>query len=265
MMASKTIFSMTAFATAFIFGGGVLLYMNLGDVAKVLAEKIATQTLGVEVRVGHMDISVPDQRLAIKNLTIMNPPGYDSPFAMRAGEITMQGVSMSKELLAFGTIDVKKTTIYMDVGTDGSNLKTMADHAQKNKSQSAQGEDSANAVKVAIDRVSITDTQLRPAGLLADISADPVTLETITLNKIGTKENAVLASEAVNQIWQQLFKEVMRSSITQNLLSDLSSDILGKVTEGTGIDIRGGALDSIQDIGRDLNEAGKDALKSLFE
>lgn len=264
MIAHKTIFSITALATALIFGGGVMLYMNLGDVAKVLAEKKASEVLGVKVTIGKMEIDVPNQRLAIRNLVIANPQGFDAPHALKVGQINMQGISLSKELLALGSIETKDTDIVFEVNPNGTNLQAISDNVKNaGNKKAAPANDNAEtgeeggaqkapqqSVKVAIEKLAITQTTLTPAGLLGEAKLDPFTLDQITLNKIGTRSNPVLAREAIAQIWGEVSRKAISAAQRQGLVNKIGQEL--------GVENLDGAVN-------DAVNKGAEKLRGLFE
>ena len=70
-----------------IIAAGIFLYFNFGGIAKTLAQKIASDALGVSVRMTSLDISLEERTAVVNNLRISNPPGYDGAHAMTAEKI----------------------------------------------------------------------------------------------------------------------------------------------------------------------------------
>ena len=125
MSATKTVMTGTSLAFALVFGGGVYLYMNLGSIAERYIEQIASETLGVAVTIGKLDISLQDRNATVHNLKIANPPGFKKSHAMEVSKISVDLENVSKELITFKDISVDKTFVYLEVTPNGTNLNTI--------------------------------------------------------------------------------------------------------------------------------------------
>ncbi|MCB1556401.1 MAG: hypothetical protein KDJ15_03715 [Alphaproteobacteria bacterium] len=242
---------------AVIVLGGAFLYINLGNVAKALTEKIGTQTLGVRVSIDRMEVVPHEKRIEIGGLSIANPPGYQKPSILRVGTIRVVAESLSPDLLVFDEVTVDKTAIALEVGERGTNLSDLKKNL-KPKAAADLKTDAGKPIKVIVKRLKITDSSVTPAVTLVKTDIAPITIPPIVLNGIGQKSNGVLASEAIAQVMDRLVQEATRAAATQGLLQGLSSDVLGKV--GVPLD---GKTDIIDGAKKDV-EGLTGGLKKLF-
>jgi hypothetical protein len=100
MTVSKTVLTVTSVAIAMMFGGGVYLMMNMNIIAKNYIERAATQTLGVKVSVGGLEILLKDRTAKATNITIDNPQGFESAYAAKIEHVNVALGALSQQLVA---------------------------------------------------------------------------------------------------------------------------------------------------------------------
>ena len=218
--------SMTGIVFAVMFGGGVYLLANLNHFAKDYVEKVGSETLGVEVRLGALDVDLKNRKARVKNLSIRNVAGYQSPYLLRAAQIDIALGSISKSLVRFETIDVSGVQSWMDVKPKGSNIQAVQAHVKAAKKPPQEGD-----VKVIIDQLSLRDMTLN-AGIAAVVEVrvfDPVAVPDLSLRHIGKRENGVVASDAIAQVWKALAGRMIKSAPQKALLEDVKNKAVNKV------------------------------------
>ncbi len=251
MSATKTVFTVSSLALALLFGGGVFILMNLGDIAKNMAEKIASETLGVSVSIGTVDVALQDKTVTVSNIKVGNPKGYKGRHAATIQTVYLKADTLSQVLLKFNDISVSGSEVYLEVKESGTNL---TDIKKTVNSKAAKGDKAAQQIKVIIEQMKIEKMRVHPSVLLAGLGdLAPITLPTIRLNNIGTKENGVLAREAIGQIWQSISGEVSKSANSAGFYQGISPDALEDIGVGQ---IKGFKENFSKDIG--------DLKKSLF-
>lgn len=254
MSTAKSALTVGSLATAMLFGGGIYLYMNFGSIAKNLAEKYATQSLGVKVSIAKVDVSLKERVIQVSNVRIANPKGYKNPHAASIENIRIQAGNLSTELLEFKDVSVQGTDVYLEVKPTSTNLtdirKNLNTNAGSNESQGAK------AIKVILDKMVLNGT-VHPSVTLFDGDIAPVKLPEIRLRGIGRNENGVLVGQALSQVWKEISKQTIMAANKNGYLQGLSGDALKEV----GI----GQVQIMKDKVNEEVDKLKDGLKGLFE
>ncbi|MCB9988023.1 MAG: hypothetical protein H6868_01670 [Rhodospirillales bacterium] len=237
--------------------GGAFLYLNFGNIAKVLTEKIGSETLGVRVSLTKMDIAPQEKRVDVSGLKIANPPGYKKPQVLTVDTIRVVGESFSKELLVFKEITVSGTNINMEVTENGTNLSDLKKNI-KPKASADEKTASGEPIKVIIRKLTIDDATLSPAVMLIDRDMAPVTMPDLVMTGIGQKTNGVLVSEAVAQVLDRVTKEATRAASQQGMLQGMDEQALKEL--GAQMNIGQGLLDQTKEDVKGLTEG----IKNLF-
>lgn len=270
MSATKTFFTVSSVAVALIFGGGVYLYMNLGDIAKQYTEKAASQALKVSVSIGKMDISIENRKVVVSNIKVDNPPGYSKPHAVTISSVSVELGNLSQELINIKDISVGGTDVYLEVKGNGTNLNVLKENAQSAEAQGRASETTADAIKVILDRLAMTKATIHPSiTLLEGQDLQPVNMPNIVLIGIGKKENGVLAKEAVAQVMSQVLKEAQEVAAGSGFLQGLSTDALKDIgvqqIQGVTDQLKGRLPGELGDnVGGEIEDKAKDAIKGLF-
>lgn len=257
-----------AVLSVLIIGSATILYMNSSNIIKAAVEKIATQTLGVDVRIARLDISLPEKTVSVSGLSIANPKGFAKSHAITVGTIGITLESFSKKLITFDNILVDQAAINLEVTESGTNLtaiqnnidrkasaKTSAAAEQKTNDQSTEEHE---PIKVIIDNLLISKATLNPSMTLAGGDLASVTLPDIQLQNIGRKSNGVLASEAIGQILDQITKTSINTASQSGFLQGMSTESLKELQSSLGLS------NSFIDKAKQDLESLKDGIKGLF-
>lgn len=262
MTASKTALTATSLAFALMFGGGAYLYLHLGSIAQQVAQRLASETLGVTVTIGKLDVSLQERRAVAYNLKIGNPPGYSGKDAMSVGRITIALGDVSKELITFKDIDVDHTAINLEVRPEGTNLGTIKSMIKTAPHQEPPAD--VKPLRVILDRTALTSAQLIPTvTLVGDEALSSVTIPDIVLSGIGQKENGVLAREAIAQVWNGIMRHVEKAASEAGFYEGLSPEALEKIGKEQIDNLQ---VDSLQDnLQKDLGNFGEGLKNPLGE
>lgn len=242
-----------------IIGGGAFLYMNLGNVAKSLAEKIGSETLGVPVRIANMEIVPHEKRIEVTGLTIGNPSGYKDSESLRVGTIRIVADSLSKELLVFNEIAVEDTNINLEVNQKGTNLSDLQKNI-KPKASADQKTESGEPIKVIVKKLTLNGATLNPRVVLLSDTVKPVMMPDIQLTGIGQKTNGVLVSEAAAQVFDHITKVATKTASQQGLLQGMDQEAMKDMAGQMGVQLKDGLKGDIENKAKGLvNE-----MKGLF-
>lgn len=246
-----------------VVAGGVYIYMNMGQLAKQMSEKIASDSLGVSVTIGDMDISLEERKVVVRDIRIANPSGWKKPEAMRIDSITVAAESFSKELLTFALVDVRGTIVNLEVGANGTNLTDLRDNAMRTLSirQAHQGNDiKSQQIKVILKTLDIAETQVNPSVVLVDKDLAFVMVPEIRLQGIGVKEGGVLAQDAIAQVMNQILPRIAQAANKAGFMEGLSLDQLNQI----GVDKIDVFQQKVQENFHEDVDQFKKGIKSLF-
>lgn len=235
MVTTKSVLTISSLAFLALFGGGLYMFMHMGDIAKGFIEAKATEALGVKVRMADLDIYLQDKKARVRGLTIANPKGFSEPYVVSVDVIAVSLGDISAELINFKNIRVSGVDTHLEVNESGTNLSALKKGmSSKPKSESA----AQDGPKVVINKFALTGAKVTPHVVLysqeGDVSA--VAIPDIRLSGIGRKGKGVTTQEAVVQIMGPFVNAAIKAAAKDGLFKGLSSDVL----EGMGV----GSLDS---------------------
>jgi len=258
MTASKTALTGGSLAFALLFGGGLYLFMNLSGIAERYIEKIATETLGVRVSIGKLDLSLQDRRAVVHNLKIANPSGFKNKDALTVSKISVTLGNVSKELITFKDISVDKTNVYLEVKEGGTNLSKIKNQI---KVAPAKAESESQAPKVILKRTAITGAQLHPTiTLLKEQDLKTVSVPDIILTGIGEKQNGILAREAIAQVFQGVMKKVNAAAGNAGFFQGMSAEGLKDIGRSQVNQVKDQILNDVKDATGSVG----DSIKGIF-
>lgn len=241
--------------------GGIVVYLNYTNFAKIAIEKMATKTLGVNVTIASLDIDISNMKADVGGLKIANPQGYSKPHVITVDSISIDLKGVTKELATFDNISVTGTTINLEVMENGTNLTAIRNNVDSKasaKEVKAEGGEEKPPVKVVITELLINNATLNPSSTLTGGDLASVTLPDIILRGIGQKQNGVLASEAIAQILNYVTKVAVNAAAKAGFLEGMNIESLKAMQSSLGLS--SGFVDKAKE---DLQELGK-GLKGLL-
>lgn len=250
MTVTKSALTITSLATAMLFGGGIYLFLNLGSIAQNLAEDYASRTLGVNVTIGRMDVSLQNRTIDVSNLKIDNPEGYSGAHAATVKAVRIQAGALGKELLEFKDVRVEGTDIYLEIKPGATNLTDIRKNLNENVGANpSQGQE---AVRVILDKLFMSGV-IHPKVTFLERELEPFSLPPIELSGIGRGQNGVLVGDAIAEIWKVVSRESIRAANQQGALAGVDVSVL-----------RDAGMADIQII-KDNIDHQVDKIKSIFE
>ena len=254
MTASKSILTVSTLAFALMFGGGVYILMHLNTLAKPIAERIASDAMGVRVSIENIEVSLKNKRVGVYGIHVANPPGYSKPHAVVVEKANIALNAASENLIDFKDIFVDGTQVFVEVKEGGTNLHTIR-KGIKGSDPKAENE---NPLKVIIQRFVLNGAQINPTvTLVSEQDLEPITFEPVMLNGIGQRENGILAREAVAQVMEPLLHSFGVQAGDAGFYQGLSPEALKEL----GVS----ELDQLKtQIKEDIGKIG-DSVKQLFD
>ena len=261
MSTVKPAMTITALAFALIFGGGVYVFMNFGNLAKGQVEKAATRALGVSVKIGALDVSLKDKAVVAKNITVNNPPGFTAPHAATVKAVYIALDTASEKHVVFSDIRVEGTEVALEVKKQTTNLMTLKKGMPSNVSDTDKDK-SGEATKVTIDQLHIEGAKIMPTvTLLAEQDLSPIVLPDVKMAGIGSKQKGVLPEDAISQIWKNVIRHINVSAYNAGYFEGLSRDALNEISRDQVDALKN---DITEGINNQIDKIGK-TIKGLFE
>ena len=234
----------------------VLLIIDLfaDRAVKIGIETAATKTLNIGVDIDDIDLSIIGGKLAMQNLIIKNPPGYqhDKLLELRNANIEVNVKSLLNDVVNIREIRLDGMEVTIEQrGVSGNNLQDVI--AAIPKSQETKDEPSGK--KLHIDNLEISDITVKVKLLPVPGKADTVTLEIspIKMTDLGS-DNKLDTAELTSRILLAIASGVAEQGVgvlPKNMVDTMQS-----------------TLEKTIDIGKAASEKGQELMdtgKKLFE
>lgn len=210
--------------------GCTFLAVNAGNLAKLAVEKIAADTLGVQVGIAALDVSLQDKTVTVRGVTVANPSGYTGPYAAQIATIAVAAQDIGRELIVIDDIAVTGATFNLETGPGGTNLGAIRTHAlaRQQEAEAAKNE----GAKIVIRRLKLEKAVLTPP---VDTNLSPVTLPDIRIRGIGETGDGAPAAVAIAQATDYAVQVALRYALMQNMLSGLSPEAQRALQQELGL------------------------------
>ena len=263
-----------------VFGAGLILVViavvavNLfaDRAVRVGIETAATKTLNVGVSVGNVDLSIMAGKLALQNLLINNPPGYqhDKLLELKSAEIEIDVKSLLSDVVNIKEIKLDGVNVVIEQrGISGNNLQDVIAAIH-----SGSKDDQTSGKKLHIDNLEMSNVTVQMKLLPIPGKVDTVTLNLspIRMTNLGGDnklDTAALSGKILLAIAHGVAKQgvgILPKEIVEPITSvlgktiDLSKGII-EGREGIGEEI----IKSTEDIGKGITEGLKSLLKPKKE
>jgi len=228
---------------------------------RVGIETAATKTLNVGVSVSNVDLSIMGGKLALQNLLISNPPGYqhDKLLKLKNAEIEIDVKSLLSDVVNIREIKLDGVDVVLEQrGISSNNLQDVITAIRRGSK-----DDETSGKKLRIDNLEMSNVMVQMKLLPIPGQADTVTLNLspIRMTNLGSDnklDTAALSGEIVLAIANRVVEQgvgVLPKDIvnTMTLSLDKTIDLSTRIIKGT------------EDIGKGITEGLKGLLKPKKE
>ena len=226
---------------------------------RVGIETAATKTLNVGVSVSNVDLSIMGGKLALQNLLINNPPGYqhDKLLQLKNAEIEVDVKSLLSDVVNIKEIKLDGVNVVLEQrGISGNNLQDVIT-AIRNGSKEGEGK------KLRVDNLEISNITVRMKLPSVPAQDDTITLElsTIRMTNLGY-DNKLDMADLSGEIVLAIANRVVEQGV-----GILPKDIITTLTPTLDktIDLSTRIIESTEDIGKEITEGLKSLLKPKKE
>lgn len=230
-------------------GAGYWLYTNAGGMVKARAERVASESLGVKVSIGSLNIDLRNKAVTLGNIEIENPDGFDKDLIMAIGEVNIRIDTMSEQFLGFNQIAVNDSMINLEVAAGGTNMTALHKMAVANQGDTAGD----SGINVAIKRLTINNARLSVTSEFLENPPETLIMPDMSMTNIGTAQNGIPAAAAMAEITRNLSTTVMRTALQSGYLQGMSQSFLDNMQ------LRYESTDAVVDkVKSDFKKAGEE-------
>ena len=216
----------------------------LGSIIKKGVETVGPKVTKVEMKLDGANLSLLSGNGTLRGFFVGNPEGFKSPFAFKAGKVsvTVQPGSVMSDKVVIKSVEVVEPEIYMH--GMGDNLKKIGDNAKGFSGSSAPAtpaakkEDQAASKKIQLDDFLLKDVKVNlvlPGGA----GTVPLPKFDIHLHDLGKGPDGITASEIVTAAVGAILEQAgpLAANAIKNGIGNLGKEgtkQLDKVTKGMG-------------------------------
>lgn len=239
-MGKKVILGAAVVIVAAVAVGVALVASRLGNIAGHIIEDYGSATTGTDVSVRSVDVEATRGRGEVKDLTIANPPGFHTDYALRIDDIQLglDLASLRKDVPIIREVLVDDAHLNAEQRGDSTNLTDIERYMSKADKTADQS--GAPEPRIIIDRFRLTHGRVT---LTSELLSHPEELELgdVVVDNIGRSSGGATYGEATEAVITPIL-EAARTAVQARLK-----------------DAAAGAAR------QELEERATDKLKGLFE
>ena len=274
----------------------VAVFFWIDRLAKAGVEGGATYALGVDTQLDSMDVGVFSGSVAMADLNVANPTGFESPHFLQLGEgrVSVSLGTLMEDKVVLSELTLSGLNLNLVHHKGKANYKVILDNLKKfesgEKKEAAEEEGGKRFVvqKVTVRDVHVEVEMLPIGGALTRV---PIIIDAIELENVGSdSDKGILLADLTNIILKAILTTVARQGgdllpgdiageLTAGLdqlkgLGDVSVQVVGKVTaqvaeqvteaaEKVGEEVGKAVEETTEKVGEGLDRAGKDVKRGL--
>lgn len=242
----KFVFTLIVVFVALVFFAG-------GGLVKYLINHHSERLTGLEMNVAGADLSILTGQLALRNLAIRNPEGYDTPHVATISnlQVTLEPKSFLSDTIQIDQVLVSGTRVFFEGNLNGNNVQDLQKILTERIPAEAHDHDGEAKVemsevgegkKMLIKDLSVLDNEVVFALKGVPMDAARQKLKDIKLVNVGENNGATVA-QVLDQILMPLFEQVDDAALSAfkdpNGLIERFKSNTGEFIDGIGKSIRG--------------------------
>lgn len=255
-MKKKLLWVVVVLAVLVVAGLGLAL-MYLGPLVKKGVETVGPMVTQVDVKLDSARVGLLSGHGSLKGLVVGNPPGYQSPTAMKLGEISVEVVPRSffADKIHLKSVAILAPEITVEGGPKENNLTKILANVEAFTGGLATNQTEAAAAQKKIQLDSLV---LRGAKVRADLNVPGVptlnlSLPDIELNNLGQGPEGITAGELTRQLIRQITTRTLAA------VTSAAANAGKAIVEGAG----SRATDAAKSVAGTAEKVAGDAGKAL--
>jgi uncharacterized protein involved in outer membrane biogenesis len=241
-----------ALVVVIIIAAGLYLYFSFSSLVKTAVETYGPRITQTKVTLGGVSVSLFGGSATIHDLVIGNPPGFKSDKAIAVGKasISLDAGTVMSPVIHIKDIAITNPQIVFEPGQGSNNLSVIQKNIAKvapspSPSQPANaGAPEQPAKKLIIDHLVIAQANAtlalpQMAGVAQAVGQDSnmaVTLPTIDMRDLGTKEGGLPPAKIAEQVMAKLEQQAQQAATAnaQKLMDQVGKGAGGLLNKGQG-------------------------------
>ena len=226
----------------YLFGAGMI---------KAEVEKVASSTLGVQVTVKNIGLSIMREQVTIKGLVVKNPPGYVNETLLELGDgvLNLDIGSLMRDTVKIHLIKLDGAKLTIEQKGLSNNLNEILDKLPKEE-KSTTPKTGKPGKNLTVTKLEVTNTNVRVKLLPIPGKSDTVSLklDPIVMENLGTDKKlstAMLVSKFIG---------ALAAGVAKQGAGVLPDDMVKGI---------GSTLSKTTELGKGATEAGKNAVEGI--
>jgi hypothetical protein len=211
-----------------LVGGAALFFASrLDGIVADAIERYGGAATGTEVDVGGVDIAVTEGRGELTRLTIGNPNGFETDYALRIDDIrlALDLGSLTGDVPVVSEVILDGAHVNAEQRGEATNLTDIQRYIEGTPSESAGGEQG----RIIIDRFRLTNARVTITSELLE-EPEELALRDVTVNGVGRTSGGATYGEAAEAVLTPIFAAA-RTAVQDRLRDEAADEAREEVEE----------------------------------
>jgi len=231
---------------------------------RVGIETAVTKTLNVGVSVSNVDLSIMAGKLALQNLLISNPPGYqhEKLLELKNAKIEVDVKSLLSDVVNIREIKLDGVNVVLEQrGISGNNLQDIIKTISSGQKDKDKPETSGKKLHIDVLEISNVTVKVKLLPVPGKVDTIPLKLSPIRMTNLGGDnklDTAALSGKILLAI---------ANGVAEKGVGVLPKDIVDTITSTLDetIDLSKGIIEGRDDIGKKIIKDAEDIGKGVTE
>src|SRR5438105_2153586 len=215
-----------------IGGGAWWLYGNIDAVVKRAITRYGSEMTQALVSVEAVQLRSSDGAGTVRGLTVGNPAGFKTPFALKVGliDVAVELRTLADPVIVIKRIVIESPEVIYEKGATQTNFEAIQKNiasALGTRSAGGGGSAAAPVRKLIVDELIIRNARARAAAPLLAGKTISATLPDIVLRHVGRAEGGITPAQLGEVVARTLSQRLIASLPFERVLKSLGDRIKG--------------------------------------
>ncbi len=217
-----------------LLGAGAFFYLssNAGGLIRDGVVAYTPPVIGAEVELASVDLDPSAGTASLNNMVIGNPEGFTSDHLFKMDQLMVRMdtsiANLTSDVIRINEVRLEGADMIYEIGRNGNNIGRIQENIDAYMAELGIESSDDSEKKFIIEDVYVNGTNVKVASDMLGGRSVGFPLPDLHLSGIGERENGVIASDAIKQVFGAISGSVQR--VAQN---EAIGDLLGNV-QGTG-------------------------------
>lgn len=215
-----------------LLGAGAFFYLssNAGGLIRDGVVAYTPPVIGADVELASVDLDTAAGTAALNNMVIGNPEGFSSEHLFKMDQLMVKmdtGLeNLTADVIRVSEVRLEGADMIYEIGSNGNNVGKIQENIDTYMAELGIESSDDSEKKFIIEDVYVNGTNVKVASDLLGGRGVGFPLPDLHLSGIGEKENGVIASDAIKQVFGAI-----SGSVQQVAQNEALGDILGGVQD----------------------------------